>query len=54
MNEKVFKMAKADQRRQRIEDGFFDGRFAPKQFMDRKKNAKKLACRNWKHDKENF
>lgn len=54
MNEKVFKMAKADQRQQRILDGFFDGRFAPKQFVDRKKKAKKLACREWKHGKEIF
>lgn len=45
-------MAKASDRELRIEAGFFDGRFAPKQFMDRKKKAKRLACRKWKLNKQ--
>ncbi len=47
-------MAKASDRELRIESGFFDGRFAPKQYADRKKKAKKLACRKWKLDKQEY
>jgi hypothetical protein len=54
MNKKLFKMAKASDRELRIEAGFFDGRFAPKQYADRKKKAKKLACRKWKLDKQEY
>lgn len=29
-------------------DGFYDGRFSPKVFKDKKKEARKRSCRKWK------
>ena len=32
------------------EQGYYDGRFAPKSIPDKKKKADKEACKNWKYE----
>lgn len=39
MNKKLFKLAKAKNREKAIEDGFYDGRFKEKTFVDKKRKA---------------
>lgn len=50
--EQLRKIEIAKERERRKEQGFFDGRFAPKSIPDKRKQANKRACRNWKKDEE--
>jgi hypothetical protein len=52
MNNKLFNMAQASERDNRIEAGYFDGRFAPKQFVDRKKEANRKECRTYRYSND--
>jgi hypothetical protein len=52
MNNKLFNMAKASERDNRKEAGYFDGRFAPKQFVDRKKEANRTECRTFRYSND--
>lgn len=47
--EKLFKLAKADKRERRKEQGYFDGRFIPKVIPDKRKKKIKKQQRNMKN-----
>ena len=53
LNEKVFMLTLARERASRIEAGYFDGRFAPKKYVDRKKQADRDLCRNYNFRNDN-
>jgi len=38
----------AVRREEAVESGYYDGRHAPRVFVDRKKQASKNACRRWR------
>lgn len=44
--EKIYKMQKARERQNRIEQGFFDGRFRPKAIPNKKKVYEKKLSRS--------
>ena len=52
LNKELYNMAKASERSLRIEAGYFDGRFKPKKFLDRKKESSKNKCRSFDYSKE--
>ena len=52
MNNELFNMAQASQREHRKDAGYFDGRFAPKQFVDRKKEANRTECRTFRYSND--
>lgn len=52
MNNKLFNMAQASERDNRKDAGYFDGRFAPKQFVDRKKEANRKECRTFRYSND--
>lgn len=47
MNDKIFMLTLARERASRIQAGYFDGRFAPKRHVDRKKQVDRNLCRNY-------
>jgi hypothetical protein len=53
MNQELFNMAQASERQRRKDAGYFDGRFAPKQILDKKKEENKTKCRKFDFSKEN-
>ena len=50
MDKKLFQMAKARERERAIEDGFYDGRYRPKVYKDKKKEEKKYKNRRYFDD----
>lgn len=44
-SELLYNMSKGNQRKNRVEQGFFDGRFAPKSIPDKKKKLSKIEAR---------
>ena len=42
----IYQAVKGEERKNRIEQGFFDGRFRPKQVPNKKKAAEKKLCRS--------
>jgi hypothetical protein len=45
-SEKLYKMSQATERQNRIAQGFFDGRFAPKSIPNKRKEHEKKISRN--------
>lgn len=45
-SEKLYNMAKASERQNRISQSYFDGRFAPKTIPDKRKVAEKKLSRS--------
>lgn len=46
--ERILSMQKKRVRQERMSQGFYDGRFAPKVVKDKRKHSSKFACRNHK------
>jgi hypothetical protein len=44
--EKIYKMQKARERQNRIDQGFFDGRFRPKSIPNKKKETERKITRS--------
>ena len=40
----------AIRREEAVESGYYDGRHAPRVFVDRRKRASKNACRRWREE----
>jgi len=49
MNKKLFNMAKAKQRENAKEAGFYDGRFRTKVVEDKKKKQERQSAKKWKN-----
>jgi hypothetical protein len=48
-SEKLINMSKANERKNRIEQGYFDGRFAPKTVPDKRKKLQNKLSREKVH-----
>lgn len=48
-SEKLRKIELSKNRKEAQEQGFYDGRFAPKVFKDKRKEEDKYKCRSFRH-----